>query len=95
MKKICFYILILLSLTSLSVKADTCNDYELRVRDSLGKEEILKCYTDYNEAKKAMNEYDNDDKHFSVLYKNDNAIPELSSSILFVSLDFTLYIIIT
>ena len=84
MKKICFYILILLSLTSLSVKADTCNDYELRVRDSLGKEEILKCYTDYNEAKKAMNAYENDDKHISVLYKNDNLI---NAKYAFVKLD--------
>ena len=61
----------ILSMTIFNIKADTCNGYELRVRDNLKKEEVINCYTDYSEAKKAMNDYQTDDKHVSVIYKNN------------------------
>ena len=54
MKKIVAYILIFLSLTAFNIKADVCGGYELRLRDSFKNETVIKCYTDYNEAKTEM-----------------------------------------
>ena len=51
MKKIVTYIVIFISLTAFYVKADSCDGYELRLRDNLQKEEVLKCLTTYKEAK--------------------------------------------
>ena len=40
MKKIVTYIVIFISLTAFYVKADSCDGYELRLRDNLQKEEV-------------------------------------------------------
>ena len=84
MKKIVICFLMILSMTIFNIKADTCNGYELRVRDNLKKEEVINCYTDYSEAKKAMNDYQTDDKHVSVIYKNNTLI---NAKYAFVKLD--------
>ncbi len=84
MKKVCFYVFIFLSLTIFCVKAETCNNYEVRIRDNLSKEEVLKCYDNYKDAKAAMNNYECDEKHVSVIYKNNKLI---NSKYAFVKLD--------
>lgn len=74
MKKIVAYILIFLSLTAFNIKADVCGGYELRLRDSFKNETVIKCYTDYNEAKTEMYNYKTDEKNVTVIYKNDKLI---------------------
>ena len=74
MKKIVAYILIFLSLTAFNIKADVCSGYELRLRDSFKNETVIKCYTDYNEAKTEMYNYKTDEKNVTVIYKNDKLI---------------------
>lgn len=84
MKKIVVYILIFLSLTAFGVKADVCSGYELRLRDNLKKEQVLKCYDKYDDAKKAMNEYETNENNVTVIYKNDKLI---NAKYAFVNLD--------
>ena len=69
MKKIVTYIVIFISLTAFYVKADSCDGYELRLRDNLQKEEVLKCLTTYKEAKEEMEAYKTDENHVTVIYK--------------------------
>ena len=72
MKKIVVYILIFLSLTAFNIKAEVCSGYELRLRDNLKNEEVIKCFTDYNEAKTEMYNYKTDEKSVTVIYKMTN-----------------------
>ena len=74
MKKIVTYIVIFISLTAFYVKADSCDGYELRLRDNLQKEEVLKCLTTYKEAKEEMEAYKTVENHVTVVYKNDKLI---------------------
>lgn len=74
MKKIVAYILILLSITALNIKADSCDGYELRLRDNLKNEKILQCYTNYSEAKENMNKYETAETNTTVIYKNNKLI---------------------
>jgi len=85
MKKFVTYLTIVFLLsTALNTKAEVCSGYELRLRDNFQKEEVLNCFNDYNEAKKAMNEYETTDTKVTVIYKNDKLI---NAKYAFVKLD--------